>query len=116
MAYLDTVADYVAEARILLQDTISPYRYADADLYNALNIAQYEALKLRPDLFLTSDTVALTNYTAVDATVVPIDQRYRQAFVYFMCGLAQLRDEENTQDTRSAVFMQKFVAQLTGLS
>lgn len=39
---------------------------------------------------------------------VPIDPQYRMAFVYYLCGNAQLRDEEETQDTRAAFFMQAF--------
>jgi len=43
---------------------------------------------------------------------VPIDPQVRVAFVYYICGMAQLRDEENTQDARSAMFLNKFVSQL----
>ena len=51
MAALDTVADYVNYARVLLQDQVnSPYRYPDADLLMALNMAFPEAKKLRPEM------------------------------------------------------------------
>jgi len=43
---------------------------------------------------------------------VPIDQMYRLSFVYYICGMAQLRDDENVQDSRAAVFLNKFVSQM----
>jgi hypothetical protein len=114
MAALDTVADYVAYARVLLQDQVnSPYRYPDADLLMALNAAFPEAKKLRPDLFL-SKTIPF--FTAVDTTVVPWDPMYRLPLIYFMCGQAQLRDDEATQDQRAAAFLGMFAQKLAALA
>ena len=48
---LDTVQDYVSAARVLLQDTVAPYRYSDADMIAELNLAILEAKRVRPDLF-----------------------------------------------------------------
>jgi hypothetical protein len=42
--------------------------------------------------------------------------QYRVAFLFFMVGFAQLRDEEDTQDTRAAAFIGKFTQQLMSLS
>lgn len=114
---LGTVADYIAAARVLLQDTDSTaYRYLDTELVNALNMGILEARRLRPDLFFSYLGTSLPSYsTASLGASVAIDAQYRVAFVYYMCGQAQLRDEENTQDARSAVFLNKFVAQLQNL-
>jgi hypothetical protein len=109
---LDTVQDYVSQARVLLQDTVQPYRYPDPDLLTALNIGQLEARRERPDLYLTVTSVPA--YTAVDSTAVTMDQQYRLPFLYFVVGFAQLRDQEEGQDARAAVFLSKFVSQLTG--
>lgn len=111
MAMLDTVADYVRETRTLLQDLIAPYRYTDLELLSTLNMALLQARKLRADLFLGVTTVP--SYSAVDATAVAMDQQYRTSIVYFMTGHAQLRDEEDTQDSRAAGLISKFTAQLT---
>ena len=46
---LDTVQDYITDARVLLQDLISPYRYDDPSLLTALNVALLEARRLRAD-------------------------------------------------------------------
>lgn len=112
---LDTVADYVAGARILLQDKVVPYRYADADLVFALNLAMLEARKLRPDLFV-GRTSAIPSFSANDTTAVVFEPMYRTAALYYVVGHAQLRDEEDTVDARAASFLGKFTSQLLTLA
>lgn len=111
MAALDTVAKYITSARVLLQDTVSPYRYSDTELVLALSFAILEARGIRPDLFYDEDFV-LPSYTANDGTEVPIAEPYRVAFLYYMVGHAQLRDDEPTQDNRASALLNKFVTQL----
>jgi hypothetical protein len=112
MAALNTVQDYVTAVRILVQDQVPVYRYADGDLVEALNEGILDANRIRPDLFLGVTT--LPSYvTPVDATVVAIDPLYRVAFTYYMAGWVQLRDEEYTQDSRAAAFMNHFNTILT---
>jgi hypothetical protein len=109
---LNTVADYLSSARVLLQDTDSAgYRYSNAELVDALNIAFMEANRVRPDLFFR--TTIPTYSAASTSTTVALDQRYRSAFLYYIAGQAQLRDDEATQDARAAVFLNKFLSQLT---
>lgn len=115
MAALATVADYISEARVLLQDTVAPYRYPDADLVAGLNLAVLEARRLRSDLFLGVTT--LPTYSAASTgTTVAIDEQYRVAFVYYVCGHAQLRDDEGNQDVRAGTFLKMFATQLTSLA
>lgn len=113
MAMLDTAADYIREARTLLQDTVATYRYSDLELLSALNLGILTARRLRPDLFLNITT--LPYFTAVDTTAFAMDQQYRMAFLYFIVGHAQLRDEEDTQDNRASAFIGRFTAQLISL-
>jgi hypothetical protein len=126
---LSTVADYVADSRTLLQDTVQPYRYPDADLVEALNMAWLEAARLRPDLALDAKyqgslprrQAAPTNdaptFTTADMSVsAQVPQPYRQPFLYFMVGQAQLRDTEDTQDGRASAFLSKFVTQLLSIA
>jgi hypothetical protein len=110
---LDTVQDYVREARTLLQDTVPTYRYSDAELLSALNLGMLTAWRLRPDLFIGESSPPY--FTTNNDTAVSMDVGYRGPFVYFMVGHAQLRDEEDTQDSRAAAFIGKFTQQLMGL-
>ena len=114
---LDTVNDYVVSARRLLLDEAEPYRYPTADLVDALNFAFLEVRRLRPDLMLARFRSTLPSYSTSNlAAAVDVDPQYRMAFLYFMVGQAQLRDDENTQDARAASFMAKFIAQIQTVS
>jgi len=112
VAQLTTVQDYVDTARVLLQDTVnSPYRYSTAELVNALNLAFLEVRRLRPDLVRSYFRTSLPVYTASSLTAaVSMDQQYRMALLYYICGQAQLRDDEATQDQRATIFLNKFTA------
>lgn len=110
---LDTVQDYVDRARVLLLDTLSPYRYEDADLVEALNMGVMEARRLRPELFKAYFRTSLPEFSTGNMSqAVDIDPMLRSAFVYYICGQAQLRDDENVQDGRAALFLNKFTSQL----
>ena len=112
---LETVAKFITTARVLMTDTVSPYRYSDAELAIALSLAMLEARRLRPDLFLGRMST-IPNYTANDTTAVVIDDQYRIALLYYVIGHAQLRDEEDTQDARAVAFLSKFASQMTTLA
>lgn len=107
---LDTVQDYVDEARRLLADTVVPYRYPDIDLIEALNISILETRRLRADLFLGRYN-ALPDFVSL-GDAVAFDPQYRSALVYYMVGRASMRDQEQAQDSRAAAFMNKFTSQM----
>ena len=110
---LDTVQDYFDRSRVLLQDEVAPYRYHNHDLVENLNMGIMEARRLRPDLLRSYFRTSLPDYsTSTMNATVPIDPMYRVAFVYYICGQAQLRDDENVQDSRAAAFLNKFAAQM----
>jgi hypothetical protein len=114
---LETVANYVSEARVLLQDVVPTYRYSDVELVSNLNLAIMTARRNRPDLFLSVTTIPqFIASDIVNGTLFVMDPQYRVAFLFFMVGFAQLRDEEDTQDTRAAAFIGKFTQQLMTLS
>jgi hypothetical protein len=118
MPALDTVGQYLEEARRLLQDEIIPYRYPDADLVDALNIGLLEARRLRADLFLPLFEIPWfdTSGTIDTAAAVTLDSMYRPSLVYYIVGRAQLRDDEATTDQRAAALLQKFVGQMLTLT
>jgi hypothetical protein len=109
---LDNVSQYIVESRTLLQDVIAPYRYADTELLSTLNMAMQSAYRLRADLFLGLASSAIPYFLNNDTTAVPIDAMYRLPIVHFMVGHAQLRDEEDTQDSRAIALMADFKASL----
>lgn len=110
---LETVGDLVANARVLLQDLVVPYRYNTNELVAALNIALADARRIRPDIFLPNFTVPV--YTEADTAVtVTFPVFYKSALLYFMVGFAHLRDEEDTADARAAALMLMFSTSLTG--
>ena len=110
---LDTVQDYIDRARVLLLDQVEPYRYPDLDLVEALNMAILEARRLRPELLRPFFRGTLPEFSIADLSAqVPMDPQYRAAFLYYICGHAHLRDDEITQDSRAAAFLNKFTAQM----
>jgi len=113
-AALETVGQYIAEARVLLLDEVVPYRYADKELVSALNIGMLEAKRIRADLFLPAFATPYTDESAtIDmATKVKMDPMYRPALLYYVIGRMQLRDDEPTVDQRAGAFLQKFEQQL----
>lgn len=114
---LETVNDYIADARTLMQDTIAPFRYDDTSLLTGLNIALLEGFRLRPDLFLFNSPVGgrlVPTFTKNDGTVVPIEFQFRNAFLHGMAGHALERDQEDVQDERAVLFLSIMTNLLTG--
>lgn len=114
MAALDTVGQYLEESRRLLQDEVTPYRYPDDDLVDALNIGLLEARRLRADLFLPLFDIPWfdPSGTINMAATVSMDPMYRQSLVYYIVGRAQLRDDEPTVDNRASALLTKFTQQM----
>ncbi len=108
MAHLDTVQKIIDAARILLQDTVAPFRYPEADFIMALNDSMLEARRLRADLFLDNTIPFFANA----GDTFSIEAMYRTAFTYYVAGKIQLVDDEVSQDQRATVFLNKFVSQL----
>jgi hypothetical protein len=110
---LETVGDYVDNARVLLQDTVAPYRYSDDELVEALNFGVAEVIRVRPDVVFKLLRTTLTEYESSALTVeVEVDFRYRNAILYFIVGHAQLRDEEDVTGVRAAALINTFVSRL----
>lgn len=135
-----TATQYVATARLLLQDAIAPYRYPDQIILTALNVAMDELGRLRPDILLdlkyqqplgkgdTGDGVP-SPYTVSDLSVnpdgtynitlgtpVPVPNKYRSAVDWFVTGWTQFLDVTDTQDQRAQAFITKFQSHLIALN
>lgn len=117
MAALDTLGQVLTESRRLLQDEIVPYRYPDADLVDALNVAILEARRIRADLFLPQKfALPYFNVVTVDpAAKFEVEPQFRHAFVYYIVGRMEMRDDEQTQDNRAVAMLGTWKATLLGV-
>jgi hypothetical protein len=113
---LNSVADYVADARTLLQDLIPDYRYNEASMLTALNVALLEARRIKPELFVYNWEVGgqVQSFKEVDDTYVDIEPQFRLALLHGLCGHALERDQEDVQDTRATAFLALFTQGLVG--
>jgi len=110
-----TVGEAIAQAREILQDEESvSYRYSDADLYSYLNNAISNVRRVRPDLFIYGEV--LPSFTTTDgASDFPLPETYFQGSVYFIAGIAELRDDEFAVDNRAMTLITRFNQVLTGV-
>lgn len=112
---LQKVSDYIVQARILLQDSIAPYRYDDPSLVSALNLSLQEVRRIRPDLIIYNTPPTVPYYTSAQSgSNVPIEQPFRQAVLNGLVGYAIERDQEDIEDNRVAMFISTMRYMLTG--
>lgn len=121
MMYYQPVSAYLTAVRSSLQDMVAPYRYADTDLYVALNTILGEVSRVRPDLYLDLKYVRPLQkgdlgdgippqYVSPDDddTLVPVPSKYFNPVIWGMSGWLQLYDVADTQDQRAGAFLAKF--------
>lgn len=113
---MPTVGDVLNEARTLLQDKApdGELRYSDAELLEAFNGFMAEVRAKRPDLFLT---LGLRNpvprfLTSQLTAAFPLDMIAYDAFVYYVVGRCEMREDTFTEDSRAVVMSNKAISQL----
>lgn len=107
-----TIKNLIDICRFQLQDMQDqPYRYADDKLVMGLDVAFDECYRIRPDIFIREPEPDVIGKPLT--TEVPVPRGYVMAFAFYMCGFVSMSDQEDTQDSRATVFLNKFVAQLT---
>lgn len=107
---LDTVANYITEARALLQDEdAAAYRYSDEDLKAGLGLALMNARKWRADLF-ENGTVPSIDRTTSSVTSLTFELQYRNGLLFYMVGHCLLRDEEEGSPGLAAGYINKGMA------
>jgi hypothetical protein len=107
----DTVGALLQQIRTLLQDTDTSsgeYRYSTDSLITDINQGMLEMFRMRPDIFL-DNKFKVPKFTSaqLDAALV-IEPQFVPSLVYYTVGMAQLRDDEVTQDQRAGMFLSKF--------
>lgn len=106
-------SDIIAQARVLLQDSVSPYRYSDAELLVGANDAVKTIRKVRPDIFYGKYKVAISDAALTDT--FPIGEEYKMAVRDFVVAHGQLRDSEDASSSKAALFMELFAKGMTAL-
>lgn len=117
-ATLETITDYINDARTLLLDNTEPFRYSDASLVAAMNVTLLEARRLRPDIFIYNKLVngsKVPSFQANDGTVLVMEEQFRLAILHGLMGQTIMRDQEDIQDERSGAYMKIFSDMLIGV-
>jgi hypothetical protein len=118
-----TFGTLIGEARTLLQDKLGTnggaLRYTDDEMFESINAMLAEVRTKRPDLFLPIGLrKALAFYSsATDMNVAfPLDTSCYSAFVYYLVGRAELREDTFSDDSRAVSLMNKSLSQLLTIS
>jgi hypothetical protein len=112
---LGTVADILWQVRVLLQDTdlsSGAYRYADGEIVTNINQGMGDLFRIRPDLFLEQGfVVPIFNALSLNQ-LIGLETQYISPLIFYVVGLTQARDDEQTQDVRAGVFFKTFQQQV----
>jgi hypothetical protein len=114
-----TLGALIESARTILQDKLptsgNTLRYSDDELFECLNTFMLEVRTKRPDLFLPLGlrTPVLVYSAESDMnTPFPLDTSVWSAFVYYIVGRTELREDTFSEDSRATAMMNKAVSQL----
>ena len=109
----------IDEAREILQDTDTPYRYDDAILLNILNRALQEVGRIRPDAFwstFVTDDIVIPEVATIDlSTTFPLPSQFYLPVVSFIVAWSEVLDDEFTADGRAGMLLQQFKTQVLSL-
>lgn len=112
---LDTVSGYIAEARVLLQDEVAPYRNSDNAIKQALGLGVLEIKRIRPDAFAFQTVPDISSASAPDDPVA-VPDTMRLALLYFVVGQVGIKDDEEGAESRAAGFQRAFVGKLLSVA
>ena len=111
----NSLGELLDQIRILLQDTDTSggeYRYSTGSLVTNINMGLMEMYRIRPDIFLEQNFKIPVYNDAQPDSLILIEPQHIPALIYYAVGMAQLRDDEGTQDNRASSFLGKFVSML----
>jgi hypothetical protein len=114
-----TFGNLISDARTILQDKLptsgSALRYTDDEMFECINSFMTEVRTKRPDLFLPLGLrTPLIYYSAATDmnTPFPLDTSVWSAFVYYLVGRTELREDTWSDDGRATAMLNKAVSQL----
>tara|TARA_R110002167_G_scaffold52967_4_gene152353 strand:+ start:897 stop:1247 length:351 start_codon:yes stop_codon:yes gene_type:complete len=109
-----TINEAIASIREILKDEVSDaYRYSDESLIRIMNIGFTELHTKRPDAFIVSEPWTVVKVSDMDAAF-PVALNFFNPIIYFVCGYAELRDDEYSRDQRAAILLEQFRMEVTG--
>lgn len=115
-----TYENLVFESREMLQDTdADDPRYADSTLLNILNRGLQDLGRIRPDIAYTLFTANSLNIPEIVESGAGagqvnwddpfgLEMQFYPTMLSYLVGVAEITDDEYTEDGRAALFMQAF--------
>lgn len=122
-----TYQNLVTEARVLLQDTDTTVRrYSDTKLIDILNRGLQDLARIRPDsmydLYVSNDLTVpelVESSPGGDQTLWTVDfgleMQFYSPLVSYLVGVAEIVDDEYTEDGRAAFLLGQFRQSVIGL-
>lgn len=122
-----TYQDLITESRVLLQDTdTTDPRYTDATLIAMLNRGIQALIRIRPDAaYDLYDDNALNEPEVVEsgatgnqknlADAFNLEMQFFNPLVHYTVGMAEIVDDEYTEDGRAAMLLGQFKMNVVGL-
>lgn len=122
-----TYADLISEVRNFTQDAVAPYRNADSFYIQILNRALDEVGRLRPDAYYDLFDANDLNIPTVIASGTPgtnevlttadfqLERQFYPPIVAYMVGMAEVQDDEFTDEGRAAMLLTQFRNTILGL-
>jgi hypothetical protein len=108
-----THREVLEQARVLLQDNRSPYRYSDLQLLANLKEALGELWRLRPDAFYGQLAIDYIPPTGWDEDL-PVEAVFFTPIVNFVVARAEMRDDEFVNDNRAGILYAAFQGAVRG--
>ena len=122
-----TYEDVVTEARVLLQDTDSvSYRFSNTTLIAMYNRGLQALARIRPDAcYDLYDNNSLNVPELVESAAgagqtlwtadFGLEMQFFNPLVHYIVGMAEITDDEYTQDGRAMMLLNQFKANIIGL-
>lgn len=122
-----TYAQLISEVRQFTQDAEAPFRNEDSFYIEILNRGLHEIGRLRPDAFYDLFDANALNVPIVIASGTPgtnevlttaafqLEMQFYNPIFSFMVGMAEVQDDEFTDEGRAAMLLTQFRNTILGL-
>ena len=109
-----TAAEPIEEARDILNDASTPYRWSDAQLLRWLSDGQREVYRRRPDLFMQLGAMVAPSDLSATTDDLDVGEAQRAALTDYVCARAFMVDADHDDNlARSTAHMNLFLAEIT---